>query len=579
MSRVYKAIDLRRVEARSQNPFLAVKVLTVPFDHYFGSLAVAGARSRQAAEPDSSEHRARHRRRSRRPDGVHDDGVSVRRISAEQAQAGQGVGRLSREQAQRIVDGIAARARVRASTRHRSRRPEAGQRDHHRGRRGQGHRLRHRALSGDGRRRTASATPRQNCGSAQCLDAALRQPGDDRGPASRIRATTSMRSPASLMKCSPAIIRSRAAAAIGARDAGIEVVPNPAHRRRSIQGDRARLAIRARRPNAVRRGLHRRVLRPAQRDGAAGLRRRGGGDSWSIGAVYLSAPNGSRVAGRRSAAADRRPSLSRLCDLSADESAAPGTLHARFDGRCRRAAAASGRDRRRPSRSRRAKSRSASSRSSPTRRSCKRRGCNVYDGEWRWRDDVNWDMLDDVTRRTHPVKLRVVGRRGSLRHVAVEARPARYIGCRALPSGSTPPAPAPSPATPLGATSVRACNERTSPMRPPRSAIPAGTCSPATTATCRARRSERSRANAFRPARHDRQRFRVGAGLLAATTIRARPPNGSARHDGDCGSRENCAAARGSPRPTICAPATATSFEHDYRSSSVGFRVVREIHQ
>ena len=38
MSRVYKAIDLRRVEARSQNPFLAVKVLTVPFDHYSESI-------------------------------------------------------------------------------------------------------------------------------------------------------------------------------------------------------------------------------------------------------------------------------------------------------------------------------------------------------------------------------------------------------------------------------------------------------------------------------------------------------------------------------------------------------------
>ena len=38
MSRIYKAIDLRRVEARSPNPFLAVKVLTIPFDHYFDSI-------------------------------------------------------------------------------------------------------------------------------------------------------------------------------------------------------------------------------------------------------------------------------------------------------------------------------------------------------------------------------------------------------------------------------------------------------------------------------------------------------------------------------------------------------------
>lgn len=38
MSRVYKAFDLRRVEAGSRDPCVAVKVLTVPFRHYFGSI-------------------------------------------------------------------------------------------------------------------------------------------------------------------------------------------------------------------------------------------------------------------------------------------------------------------------------------------------------------------------------------------------------------------------------------------------------------------------------------------------------------------------------------------------------------
>lgn len=38
MSRVFKAIDLRRVEARSQNPFLAVKVLTVPAHRHVDSI-------------------------------------------------------------------------------------------------------------------------------------------------------------------------------------------------------------------------------------------------------------------------------------------------------------------------------------------------------------------------------------------------------------------------------------------------------------------------------------------------------------------------------------------------------------
>ena len=90
MSRVYKAIDLRRVEARSpepvprrQGPDRSVRSL-LRFD------PGAGARSRQAAEPDASEHRPRHRRRSRRPDGLHDDGVFIGRIPTRQAQAGEG---------------------------------------------------------------------------------------------------------------------------------------------------------------------------------------------------------------------------------------------------------------------------------------------------------------------------------------------------------------------------------------------------------------------------------------------------------------------------------------------------------
>ncbi|GAC1331104.1 MAG: hypothetical protein NVSMB15_05200 [Steroidobacteraceae bacterium] len=39
MSRVYKALDLRRVEAGSQHPYIAVKVLTLPFNEHFGSIA------------------------------------------------------------------------------------------------------------------------------------------------------------------------------------------------------------------------------------------------------------------------------------------------------------------------------------------------------------------------------------------------------------------------------------------------------------------------------------------------------------------------------------------------------------
>lgn len=38
MSRVFKAIDLRRVEAGAADPYIAVKVLTEPFSEYFGSI-------------------------------------------------------------------------------------------------------------------------------------------------------------------------------------------------------------------------------------------------------------------------------------------------------------------------------------------------------------------------------------------------------------------------------------------------------------------------------------------------------------------------------------------------------------
>ncbi|MET0532936.1 MAG: protein kinase, partial [Steroidobacter sp.] len=53
MSCVYKAVDLRRVEARSQNPYLAVKVLTVPCDHYSDSMQ---ALEREAHKLQSLSH-------------------------------------------------------------------------------------------------------------------------------------------------------------------------------------------------------------------------------------------------------------------------------------------------------------------------------------------------------------------------------------------------------------------------------------------------------------------------------------------------------------------------------------------
>ncbi len=53
MSRVFKAVDLRRAEAGADVPFVAVKVLTEPFDEYFGSMA---ALQREAHKLQSLTH-------------------------------------------------------------------------------------------------------------------------------------------------------------------------------------------------------------------------------------------------------------------------------------------------------------------------------------------------------------------------------------------------------------------------------------------------------------------------------------------------------------------------------------------
>ena len=54
MSRVFKAVDLRRVEAKAEEPWVAVKVLTEPFSEYFGSIT---AMQREAHKLQSLSHR------------------------------------------------------------------------------------------------------------------------------------------------------------------------------------------------------------------------------------------------------------------------------------------------------------------------------------------------------------------------------------------------------------------------------------------------------------------------------------------------------------------------------------------
>ena len=145
MSRVYKAIDMRRVEAHSPNPFLAVKVLTIPFDHYFDSI--------KALDREADKLRSLTHPNIVRVIDVDRDGQTVfmtmEFLSGESLHdklrpAKAATLRTNSSGTNRRCDR--AGARVRASHGHRSRRPEAGQRDHHGRRRGQGHRLRHRAF-------------------------------------------------------------------------------------------------------------------------------------------------------------------------------------------------------------------------------------------------------------------------------------------------------------------------------------------------------------------------------------------------------------------------------------------------
>src|SRR5208282_1679374 len=53
MSRVYKAVDLRKVEAGAADPHMAIKVLTVPFANYSDAMAVL---SREAHSLQSLTH-------------------------------------------------------------------------------------------------------------------------------------------------------------------------------------------------------------------------------------------------------------------------------------------------------------------------------------------------------------------------------------------------------------------------------------------------------------------------------------------------------------------------------------------
>jgi formylglycine-generating enzyme required for sulfatase activity/predicted Ser/Thr protein kinase len=108
MSEVYKAIDLRKVEAGARDPHLAVKVLTVRFDDYFSSLSVM---HHEASKLQTLTHPNIVRVIDCDRDGQtvfmtmeYLDGVPLR-LRMQKNRAGEG---LPREEALRIVASIAA---------------------------------------------------------------------------------------------------------------------------------------------------------------------------------------------------------------------------------------------------------------------------------------------------------------------------------------------------------------------------------------------------------------------------------------------------------------------------------------
>ncbi len=200
-------------------------------------------------------------------------------------------------------------------------------------------------------------------------------------------------------------------------------------------------------------------------------------------------------------------------------------------------------------------------------------GCNVHDGDWHWREDVNWESLDDAHTTMHPV-----GCVSWDDAVAYAAWLSKKTGqTYRLPSASEweyAASAGTSPATPLRSDvgckqaniadqsaaqrylgwSVLECKDRYV------QSAPVGSFA----------------ANAF--GLHDMigNMFEWVQDCWSGS-YQGAPSDGSARLDGDCASREM----RGGSwftSPAYLRASYRNRFAHDYRSSSVGFRVVREIH-
>jgi formylglycine-generating enzyme required for sulfatase activity/predicted Ser/Thr protein kinase len=204
------------------------------------------------------------------------------------------------------------------------------------------------------------------------------------------------------------------------------------------------------------------------------------------------------------------------------------------------------------------------------------KGCNVHDGEWRWRDDVNWESLDDGRTTTHPVGC--VSWDDAVAYAAWLSKKTGHA--YRLPSASEweyAASAGVSPAIPLVADAAAACKQANVADQAAAGQYPGWSVLACNDRYVQSAPVGSFAANAF--GLHDT----IGNMFewvedCWSDSYQGAPTDGSARRDGDCGSHEM----RGGSwftAPEFLRASYRNQFAHDYRSSSVGFRIVREIRQ
>ena len=201
-------------------------------------------------------------------------------------------------------------------------------------------------------------------------------------------------------------------------------------------------------------------------------------------------------------------------------------------------------------------------------------GCNVHNGEWRWREDVNWESLDDGRTTMHPVGC--VSWDDATAYAAWLSKKTGHT--YRLPSASEweyAASAGGSPASALASDLASACKQANVADQAAAQRYPGWNV-----LACNDRYVQSAPVGTFAPnafGLHDM----IGNMFewvqdCWSDSYQGAPSDGSARLQGDCASREM----RGGSwftSPDYLRASYRNRFAHDYRSSSVGFRIVREI--